>query len=85
MKQKGSADVKSYLWNYLDKKVLLWHREAPFFLTSVLICMETCLSDERMCESRIHLTNHFKTFSATVIIIELLNALYVIVPFLPTL
>ncbi len=34
MKQKGSSDVKGTLWNYLDKKVLLWHREAeaPLFL-----------------------------------------------------
>ncbi len=32
MKQKGSSDVKGSLWNHLDKKVLLWHREAPLFL-----------------------------------------------------
>ncbi len=32
VEQKGSLDVKSYLWNHLDKKVLLWHREAPLFL-----------------------------------------------------
>uniref|UniRef100_A0A672LD17 Kinesin motor domain-containing protein n=1 Tax=Sinocyclocheilus grahami TaxID=75366 RepID=A0A672LD17_SINGR len=29
---KGSSDVKGSLWNHLDKKVLLWHREAPLFL-----------------------------------------------------
>ncbi len=32
MKQKRSSDVKGSLWNHLDKKVLLWHREAPLFL-----------------------------------------------------
>ncbi len=32
VKQKGSSDVKGSLWNHLDKKVLLWHREAPLFL-----------------------------------------------------
>ncbi len=32
MKQKGSSDVKGSLWNHLDKKVLLWHREAPLYL-----------------------------------------------------
>ncbi len=32
VKQKGSSDVEASLWNHLDKKVLLWHREAPFFL-----------------------------------------------------
>ncbi len=32
MKLKGSSDVKGSLWNNLDKKVLLWHREAPLFL-----------------------------------------------------
>ncbi len=32
MKQKGSSDVKGSLWNHLDKKVILWHREAPLFL-----------------------------------------------------
>ncbi len=32
MKQKGSSDVKGSLLNHLDKKVLLWHREAPLFL-----------------------------------------------------
>ncbi len=31
MKQKGSSDVKGYLWKHLDKKVLLWHREALYF------------------------------------------------------
>ncbi len=30
MKQKGSSDVKyGSLWKHSDKKVLLWHREAP--------------------------------------------------------
>uniref|UniRef100_A0A672K661 Si:dkey-238d18.5 n=1 Tax=Sinocyclocheilus grahami TaxID=75366 RepID=A0A672K661_SINGR len=33
VKQKGSSDVKGSLWNPLDKKVLLWHREAPLFLS----------------------------------------------------
>ncbi len=32
LKQKGSSDVKGSLWNYLDKQVLLWHREAPLLL-----------------------------------------------------
>ncbi len=32
VKQKGSSDVKDSLWKHLDKKVLLWHREAPWFL-----------------------------------------------------
>ncbi len=32
VKQKVSSDVKGSLWNYLDKKVLLWHRKAPLFL-----------------------------------------------------
>ncbi len=32
VKQNGSSDVKGSLWNNLDKKVLLWHREAPLFL-----------------------------------------------------
>ncbi len=32
MKQKGSSDVKGSLLNHLDKKVLLWNREAPLFL-----------------------------------------------------
>ncbi len=32
VKPKGSSDVKGSLWNHLDKKVLLWHREAPLFL-----------------------------------------------------
>ncbi len=32
MKQKGSSDVKGSLWNHLEKKVLLWHREAPLFI-----------------------------------------------------
>ncbi len=29
MKQKGSLDVKGSLWNHIDTKVILWHREAP--------------------------------------------------------
>ncbi len=32
VKQKGSPDVKGSLWNHLDKRALLWHREAPLFL-----------------------------------------------------
>ncbi len=32
VKQKDSSDVKVSLWNHLDKKVFLWHREAPLFL-----------------------------------------------------
>ncbi len=32
MKQKGYSDVKGSLWNHLDKKVLLRHREAPLLL-----------------------------------------------------
>ncbi len=32
VKQKGSSDVKGSLWNHLDKKVILWHRETPLFL-----------------------------------------------------
>ncbi len=32
VKQKGSSDVKCSLWNHLEKKVLLWHREAPLSL-----------------------------------------------------
>ncbi len=32
VKQKGSSDVKSSLWNHLDKKVILCHREASLFL-----------------------------------------------------
>ncbi len=32
VKQKGSSDVKGSLWNHLDRKVLLWHHEAPLFL-----------------------------------------------------
>ncbi len=32
VKQKHSSDVKGTLWNYLDKTVILWHREAPLFL-----------------------------------------------------
>ncbi len=32
VKQKGSSDVKGSFWNHLDKKVLLWHHEAPLFL-----------------------------------------------------
>ncbi len=32
MKQKGSSDVKGSLWKHLDKKVLLWHREAHLIL-----------------------------------------------------
>jgi len=35
VKQKGSSDIEGSLWNHLDKKVILWHREAPLFLTSV--------------------------------------------------
>ncbi len=31
MKQKGSSDVKGSLWNHLDKKVLLWHRDHLYF------------------------------------------------------
>ncbi len=31
VKQKSSSDVKASLWNHLEKKVLLWHREASFF------------------------------------------------------
>ncbi len=27
-----NLDVKAYLWIHLDKKVLLWNREAPLFL-----------------------------------------------------
>ncbi len=27
-----SSDVKGSFWNHLDKKVLLWHHEAPLFL-----------------------------------------------------
>ncbi len=42
MKQKGSSDVKGSLWNHSDKKVLLWHREAPLFLR-VYICMYMCV------------------------------------------
>ncbi len=34
---KGFSDVKGSLWNHLDKKVLLWHREAPLFLR-VKVC-----------------------------------------------
>ncbi len=34
MKQKGSSDVKGSLWNHLDKKVILWHSEAPLFFKS---------------------------------------------------
>ncbi len=29
---RGSSDVKGSLWNHLDKKKSLWHREAPLFL-----------------------------------------------------
>ncbi len=29
--QKGSSDVEGSLWNHLDKKFILWHREAPLF------------------------------------------------------
>ncbi len=32
VKQKGSSDIKGSLWNHLDKRVLLWHREAHLFL-----------------------------------------------------
>ncbi len=37
VKQKGSSDIKGSLWKNLDKKVLLWHREAPLFLRVYLI------------------------------------------------
>ncbi len=30
--QKVFSDVKGCLWNHLDKKVILWNREAPLFL-----------------------------------------------------
>ncbi len=32
MKQRGSSDVKGSLWNHLDRKALLCHREAPLYL-----------------------------------------------------
>uniref|UniRef100_A0A673JLE0 Ig-like domain-containing protein n=1 Tax=Sinocyclocheilus rhinocerous TaxID=307959 RepID=A0A673JLE0_9TELE len=51
VKQKGSSDVKGSLWNHLDKKVLLWHREAPLFLRVYL----------RLCVSLQTIINYFKT------------------------
>ncbi len=32
VKQNGSSDVKFSLWNHLEKKLLLWHHEAPLFI-----------------------------------------------------
>ncbi len=32
VKQKGYSDVIGSLWNHLDKKIILCHREAPLFL-----------------------------------------------------
>ncbi len=43
VKQKGSSDVKGSLWNYLDKKVLLWHREAPLFLSVYIVSVNKLL------------------------------------------
>ncbi len=41
MKQKDSSDVKGSLRNQLDKRVLLWHREAPLFLRVCVIFTHT--------------------------------------------
>ncbi len=45
MKQNGSSDVKASLWIHLDKKVLLWHREAPLFVKSVMAHFESISTD----------------------------------------
>ncbi len=42
VKQKGSSDVKGSLWSHLDKKVLLWHREAPLFKSLALTNIKSC-------------------------------------------
>ncbi len=38
VKQKGSSDIKGSLWNHLDNKVLLWHRELAQGLKCVKVC-----------------------------------------------
>lgn len=38
-KEKGSLDVTSSLQNHLDKKVFLWHRQAPFCVYIYAFCM----------------------------------------------
>ncbi len=65
MKQKGSAAVKGSLWNHLDKKVLLWHREAPLFLR-VYVNIHRLLADHWLAPSFLHcdrmcLSKLFKT------------------------
>ncbi len=40
VKQKGSSDVKGSLWNHLDKKVILWHREALFLIIYAILIAE---------------------------------------------
>ncbi len=44
VKQKGSSDVKGSLWNHLDKKVLLWHRETQH--KCITVSPMGCTSDE---------------------------------------
>ncbi len=65
MKQKGSSDVKGSLWNHLDKKVLLWHCEAPLFFKSVcgvnkILTVKLVLANKRTCEKCL---SHHRTLS----------------------
>ncbi len=43
MKQKGSSDVKGSLWNHLDKKVIIWHREAECIISVETVELLTVL------------------------------------------
>ncbi len=65
---KGSSDVKGSLWNHLDKKVLLWHHEAPLFLRAYAEKKLFCLIILGETVIYLFFWNFLESFGKTVII-----------------